>query len=262
MNFIRGSLLVLISTLLLVSFLFLGIFATLNSSLEYEIVKPQIQSFIKEIVKNEINKTIIDKQVEILQTHCKTNPDYSFNDRATNYTFVIPCEVIAKGTDEIINAEANTLIDGYYYKNYECEFLKCFKKENPLFLVSQHAKDFWKKQVYILLFISIILAGLIFLLVERKNNFSILTGSLLIAGFLPLLAFSEISKFAVSILALDFPFDLSSIALIFFSKANSVFLTGLIIGAILIGMSIFLKLLKIGIEVEEWFEGKDDSEKD
>ena len=69
---------------------------------------------------------------------------------------------------------------------------------------------------------------------------------------------SEISKFALSSLASEIPFDLSQIALIFFSRANSVFLTGLIIGIILIGIGIFLKLLKIGIEIEEWIEGKED----
>lgn len=262
MNFIRGSLLVFISTLLLISFLVLGIFATLNYSLKYEIIKPQIQSFIKEIVEKEINKTIIDEQVKILQTHCKTNSNYTFNDETTNSIFVIPCEVIAKGTDEIINAESNILIDEYYYKKYECEFLNCFKEKNPFFLVSQHAKDFWKKQFYIFLIVSILLAVLMFLLIERKNNFPILIGSLLILGFLPLLALFGIAKFAISSLALALPFDLSSIALIFFSKANFVFLTGLIIGIILIALGIFLKLLKIGIEVEEWIEGKEDDKKE
>ena len=257
MNFIRGSLLVFISALLLISFLVLGIFATLNYSLKYDIVKPQVQSFIKEIVEEEVNKTIIDKQVEILQTHCKTNSNYTFNDETTNSIFVIPCEIIVKGTDEIINAETNTLIDEYYYKKYNCEFLKCFKEEKvPLFIISHHAKDFWKKQFYIFLFISSLLTILIFLLVKKKNNFPILTGSLLIAGFLPLFMLYGIAKFIAGNLISNIPFDLSSIALIFFSKANSVFLTGLIIGIILIGIGIFLKLLKIGIEIEEWFERK------
>ena len=263
MSFIRGSLLVFISTLLLISFLLLGIFATLNSSLKYEIVKPQISSFIKEFVKNEVNKTIIDEQEKILQTYCKTNPDYVFNDETTNYTFVVPCEAIAKGTDEIINIESDILIDRYYLKKYECEFLKCFKdSKNSLVIISQHAKSFWQKQFYIFLIVSFLLAVLIFLLVEKKNNFPILIGALLIAGFFPLLALSGISKFVVSSLALGIPFDLSSIALVFFSKSNSVFLTGLIIGAILIGIGIFFKLIIIGLKIEHWFERKDDFEKE
>ena len=120
MNFIRGTLLVFISALLLVSFLILGIFATLNYSLKYEIVKPQVQYFIKEIVENEVNKTIIDESAKILQTSCKNtnNTEYTFYDKTTNYTFVIPCEAIAKGADEIINVESALLIDEYYYKEY------------------------------------------------------------------------------------------------------------------------------------------------
>ena len=249
--------LVFISALILISFLFLGIFATLNYSLKYDIIKPQIKTFIKELVKNEVNKTIIDEQVKILQTYCKTNQDYSFNDETTNYTFVIPCETIAKGTDKIIDAEADILIDGYYYKKYECEFFNCFK-ESPFFIISQHAKDFWKKQFYTFLIVSFLLAVLIFLLVEKKNNFPIILGALLIAGFLPLLALSGIAKFVTSNFALSVPFDLSSIALIFFSKANFVFLTGFIIGAILIGIGIFWKLIIIALKIEHWFEKKDE----
>ena len=262
MNFIRGSLLVFVSVLLLISFLVLGIFATLNYSLKYEAVKPQVQSFIKEIIKNEVNKTIINEQVKILQTHCKTNSEYAFDDETTNYTFVIPCGVISKGTDEIINEETNLLIEEYYYKKYECKFLECFKESGiQWIIISQHARDFWRSQYYTFLFISIILTGLIFLLVEKKNNFPILIGALLISGFLFILMLSEISKFVVSSLASKIPFDLSSIALIFFSKANSVFLIGLIIGVILIAIGIFFKMIIIGLKIEHWFEKKDDEEK-
>ena len=237
MGFIRGSLLVFISVILLISFLVLGIFATLNYSLKYENVKPQIKSFIKEFVKNEVNHTIIDEQVKILQTHCKTNQDYAFNDETTNYTFAIPCETIAKGTDEIINVETDILIDRYYLKKYECGFLECFK-ESPLFIISQHAKDFWKKQFYVFLIVSVLLAVLIFLLVENKNNFPIIIGALLIAGFLPLLALSKIVKFIVSSLALGASFDLGSIVSVFFSKSNSVFLTEILFSVIALSFSI------------------------
>jgi len=257
MNFIRGSLLVLVSTLLLISFLVLGIFATLNFSLRYENVKPQINSFISEFVKKEVSQEVINEQAKILQTSCKTNSNYSFNDETTNYTFVIPCETIAKGTDEIINKESALLIDEYYYKKYECGFLECFNEQkSPWFIVSQHAKDFWKKQFYIIFIVSVLLMSLIYLLMERKNNFTILIGSLLISGFLPLLALSGISKFAVSSFASDFPLDLNSMILIFFGKAINVFWTGFVTGIILIIFGIFLKLLKVGIEVEEWLEKK------
>lgn len=263
MGFIRGSLLVFVSTLLLISFLVLGIFATLNYSLKYENVKPKVSSLLKDFIEKEVDTTIIDEQAKILQTYCKTDSEYTFIDETTNQTFVIPCEIIAKGTDEIIAEETGILIDGYYYKEYQCEFLKCFKEEKiPLFIISQHAKDFWQKQYYIFLFVSIFLAGLIFLLVENKKNFPVLTGSLLISGFLPVLALSEISKFVVSSFALDFPFDLSSIILIFFSKSKSVFLTGFILGIILIAIGILLKLLKIGFEIEHWFEKREDVKDD
>src|SRR3989344_6693296 len=264
MNFIRGSLLVIISALILISFLFLGIFATLNYSLKYDIIKPQIKTFIKELVKNEVNKTIIDEQVKILQTYCKTNQDYVFNDEATNYTFVIPCEIIVNGADEIINAESNLLIDHYYYKEYSCKFLKCFKEETPFFLISEYAKNHWKKQFYTFLIISVLLAALLFLLVEKKNNFPFIAGSLLSVSFIPVALLDSIGRAIIKIvlsgagLALENlrNINLNAVVAIFFSKANSVFLTGFIIGLVLIAIGIFLKLLKIGFKIEHWFEKK------
>ena len=264
MNFIRGALFVFVSVLLFTSFFLLGTFATLNNSLEHEIVKPQINSLIKEIVETEVNITVIDEQVKILETHCKTNKEYAFNDEATNYTFVIPCEIIVNGADEIINAESNLLIDHYYYKEYSCKFLKCFKEETPFFLISEYAKNHWKKQFYTFLIISVLLAALLFLLVEKKNNFPIIAGILLSVSFIPVALLDSIGRAIIKIvlsgagLALENLRDinLKVIVAIFFSKANSVFLTGFIIGLVLIAIGIFLKLLKIGFKIEHWFEKK------
>ena len=263
MNFIRGSLLVFVSVLLFTSFFLLGTFATLNNSLEYEIVKPQINSLIKDIVETEVNRTVIDEQVKILQTHCQNNTEYVFDDAETNHTFSIPCGTIAQGTDSIINEEVNSLTDGYYHKKYSCKFWKCIK-ESPLVLISQHANDYWKYKYYTFLLISILLAALLFLLVEKKNNFPIIAGILLSVSFIPVALLDSIGRAIIKIvlsgagLALENLRDinLKVIVAIFFSKANSVFLTGFIIGLVLIAIGIFLKLLKIGFKIEHWFEKK------
>ena len=261
MNFIRGSLLVLFCVLFSISILLTGIFATLNASLNYENVKPQIKSFIKEIIEKEVNKTIIDEQTKILQIYCKeTDNEYSFYDETTNHTFVIPCETISKGTDEIINVESDILIDKYFYAEYNCKFLNCIEK-SPIFLISQHAKDFWKKQFYIFLIVSVLLAILIFLLVENKKNFPLITGFLMVFSFLPLVALIPIARFFISgIAATTLPFNLEFVALIFFGEYKSVFLTGFIIGTILIAIGIFWELIIIGLKIEHWFEKKGDDE--
>ena len=261
MNFIKGSLLVLFCVLFSISILLTGIFATLNASLNYENVKPQIKSLIKEIIEKEVNRTIIDEQAKILQTYCReTNNEYSFYDETTNHTFVISCEIIAKGTDAIIDEESDILIERYYYTEYTCGFLECIEK-SPIFLISQHAKDFWKKQVYVFLIISALLVVLIFLLVENKKNFPLITGFLMVFSFIPLVALLPLARFFISGIATTaLPFNLEFVALIFFGEYKSVFLFGFILGLVLVGFGIFLKLLKIGFKIEHFFMKKENDE--
>ena len=109
----------------------------------------------------------------------------------------------------------------------------------------------------IILIISILLAGLLFLLVEKKVNFPILTGVLLSLSFIPVANLDTIGK---AILKFIFSsaqrgiesfgeIDLSQFVLIFFSKANDVFLKGFIFGLVLVAIGIFLRLLKVGFKI-------------
>lgn len=260
MGFLRGIALVFICALLFMSFLLMGTFATLNLSLEYDVVKPQVNTIIREIVIDEVDRTVIEQQEIILKDYCNNNSEYVFED--ANYTYIIPCDVIAQGTDAIIDKEVDSLINGTYYKEYDCKFWQCFKsEERPLFLVSQYAKDYWKSKYYNFLLISIVLAGLVFFLVEKKNNFPILVGVLLSISFIPVANLDTIGKAIVKIilsgagLAIESlkSIDLNVIVSIFFSKANDVFLTGFIIGLILIGLGIFFKLLRVGFKIGKLF---------
>jgi len=265
MGVIRGMALVFIVVLLFVSFMLMGTFATLNSSLEHDAVSEQIRPIVRDTVENKIDPFLIDNQVSILQVHCGNNTNntyYSFDDSEANHTFEISCDTIANGTEAIIDAEVDSLIDGTYYKEYSCEFWKCLKEENPLVLVSQYAKDYWKNKYYNFLLISIVLAGLVFLLVEKKNNFPILTGVLLVVSFIPVANLDTIGKAILKVILYSAKrgiaslgeLDISSFVLIFFSKANDIFLRGFIFGLILVAIGIFLKLLKTGFKISHLFK--------
>ena len=262
MGAIRGVLLVFVCILLFISFLSLGTFATLNKSLDYEIVQPQIKPLIKNIIFEEVNFSEINNYEEILQTDCVNESEYVFEDEENNKTFVIPCEVIANGTEAILDYQIDLLIEENYYAEYDCKFWDCFKKTgSPLFLVSQHAKDHWSSKFYRLLIFSIILLALMFLLIQKKVNFPILAGILLAVSFIPVSFLDSIGKAILKVILSSMKgaveglgsIELNSFVLIFFSQANSVFLTGFIIGLILIGVGVLLKLLKVGFKIGNLF---------
>ena len=111
MGALRGIVLVFVCVLIFISFLLLGTFATLNSSLDYETVKPQI----KPLIESSINLTQIYDYEDILNNSCLNESEFFYND--SNYTFVIPCEVIANGTEAIFDYQVDLLIKENYYKN-------------------------------------------------------------------------------------------------------------------------------------------------
>lgn len=272
MGVLRSFGVVIVAILLFVSLLLLGTFATLSSSLNYDVVSPQI----KPLIKDTINLTPIYDYEDVMNDSCINQTNFVYND--SNYSFVIPCEVVANGTEAILDYQIDSLIYDNYYKNYTCKFWSCFKETGgPFFLVSQTAKDYWDSKFNRFLFFSIVLAGLLFLLVKKKVNFPILTGVLLILSFIPIANLDSIGKFIVKLIFSSMKravsginsIDLNSFSSIFFSQANSVFLYGLTVGLILIGLGVFLKLFKTGFKVGKLFvksekkkEERDNAKKD
>ena len=269
MGFVRGALLILVCILLFLSLFLTGIFATLNASLKYESVKPQVSQIIGSIVNKSEGQTSIQQQ-SLINKSCANNSQYFSRDSELNYTFEIPCNIAVQGRESIINYETGVLIEDEYYRERTCGFWECFKEEEmPFFLVSEYARDYWKARYYFFLIVSIILAVLLFLLIENKTSFPIVLGVLVGLSFLPISVLDSIGKSAVEFVLSFFKYavdnliavDLNLIVSIFFSKANFVFLTGFIIGLVLIGLGILMKIFKIGFEIGEWFYKKESDEK-
>jgi len=265
MGVLRGFALVIISVILFLSFLATGIFATLNYSLTYENVQPRIYTIADEIVTEQIGSMeILNQLTPYLKTYCinKTEIVQSFQ----GYTFVFPCDVITQGQSAIINHTVNYLVSDFYYKEYNCTFIKCFEQSDiPLFLISEHAKDYWNNLYKKFIFLDMLLILLIILLTERKSNSPLLAGALLIPAALIVSLLKKvgagITKIFLNPISSSVTGDntneiISQIVGIFFAESTKVFLWMFIIGIILIGIGLFFKLTALGIKIKNKIQEK------
>jgi len=258
MGVLRGSGIVIVSVLLFLSILVAGICVSISLSLNYENVQP----IAYEIVENQIGgQSIVDELTPYLDVFCKTNTEIVHN--FDGYIFVYPCSVVQEGYDSIIDYSVDYLLSDFYYKDYDCSFVKCFEESDvPLFLVSDYARNFWKSLFFKALVLSLLLSCLIVLLMERRINSLLLIGCLVVGGSLIILALKKIGVFIagafLSPLSVAFSNGnnelLSDIVAIFFSESSKVFLWMFILGLILIVLWIVFHLTGLGFKIKEKIE--------
>lgn len=225
MGFIRGGLLIIVSILLFFSLLIGNASLTLTSSLEYENVKSELSSSFENLTERE---------------YCQGNQTYTVTYKG--YEIEVPCEILPQTSEPILEEVFNNSIEEIYYSQYDCNFWDCFEKtNNPLFLISQKAKDYWKETFFISLLVSLILIILTILLMEKKINLPILTGILIIMSSLPLLIFRGIFSSSKSLV-----FQIISL---FFSQSYNVFIVMLIIGIAILTLGIAIKLFGFGFKL-------------
>jgi hypothetical protein len=246
MGLIRGGAVVIVSILLLVSFLITASILTLSSSLKYENIKDGLSPIIKETIEQELGGGLpIENNLSMIEQYCKNNSEFIFSE--SGYVITIPCETAKQGSDAIIEKGINDMINESYYKNYDCSFFDCLQKPGaPFSLVSQGAYEYWKSKFYLALILSIILIVALFLLVENKSNAFILSGALLIVSSLPLFGLKNIAGFFVDKSILKF---LS----VFFAQASLVFYKALIAGIVLISIGIGIKFAGVGMKITNFF---------
>ncbi len=251
MGFIRGVLTVLMSVLLLSSFLAMNFSLTLSRSLEFETLHPEVFKLINS--DNEIKSNFEQGFLKVYPFMSRQCADESLNLSEVNlnnneFNISVPCQSVLKGENETYNYLLESSITEYYYKDYNCSFLKCIEKyrnENPFFMVSEDAQKFWSGKFWMFLFTSIILfLGIVFMKKKRSGAF-ILGGSLLIISALPFFRMEGLFG------SLDRQF--LKFAHLLFSKSYSVFLTSIISGAALVLVGVFFKIFKIGIKIESFF---------
>ncbi len=241
MGFIRTGLIVILSILLFLSLLVGNIFLTLNLSLEYNNIKPELVSVIKGVLETQMGSLEeLGEGVQFMQLYCLNNSEFVTKYDKIDYTLAIPCETISQGSEAVINYGINNFVEDVYYKDYDCGFLDCFKKtEMPFFLVSEQTRDYLSSKFYFLICLSFILIALMFFLVKHKTNLPIITGSLLAFSALPFMNFNSLLSFFPNNYFLQF-------FMAFFTKAHTVFLIGFISGLVILSVGIGLKLWRLG----------------
>ncbi len=270
MGVLRGFGLVIVSVLLFVSLLATGIFGTLDYSLTYENVQSNINTVSTQIIEEQIGgQEIVNQLLPFIETYCQNNTEIIQN--FEGYTFIFPCEIVEEGYNSIINYTLDYLIKDFYYKDYNCSFVKCFEETDiPLFLVSNYAKDYWNSLYKKFLLFDLILIGLIILLVEKKSNSPILTGALFISSALIISQLknigTKIAKLILSPISLALSNEKSKeiifqIVQIFFTESSKIFIWMFITGLILIAIGLILKLTNFGIKIKNWLEKIKDKKK-
>ncbi len=248
MGIVRGGLFVIASVLLFLLFLVGNVFLTLSLSLDYASVQPELVSVVESIAGDEINlEQEVEGRLGSMELYCQNNSEYVFNDES-GQVFVIPCEVVSQGPDAVVDYSVNNFVEEIYYKDYDCDFLDCFAEtEQPFFLISQKAKDYWNNKFYLSLFISLFLIALMFFLIEDKKNLPIVAGVLLLISALPFMKLNWVLSFFSDKSFLQF-------FTIFFAKAYTVFLISFSLGIILLGIGGVLKLFGIGFKISDFLD--------
>lgn len=247
MGFLRGAGLVLVSIALFGMLLIGGIFLTLSSSLNYDKVQPAVYTLVKGIIETQIGEEQIKNEImPAAEIYCQTEEEIIQD--FGGYVLTIPCSIVKQGYDKVLDYSINSITHDFYYKEYNCKFIKCFNSsqdnsELPLFLISNLAHTFWRGLFLKFLLFSILLFGLIILLVKKKPNSLVLLGSLLIPISLVIFILSKVGQWVSSSASGgDLSLVLFQVIGIFFSQASRISLWMAISGGILIVLGTILKI--------------------
>jgi len=241
MGLIRSSLVITVSTILFLS-LFLGnAFLTLSWSLEYDNVEPQITNFASEMISDLGFKETISENKEYMKTYCIEYDSFIYSQ--DGITLEIPCEIIAQGTNSIIDYGIKTMIEDLYYKTYNCSFWECLKQDSePFVLVSEKSKDYWGDMYFYSIFATIVMFLLLLLVIESKHSTLTITGVLMIVASYPFRKLNWVLGFLPD-------GRLTDLFLALFAKSYNVFLITMIIGFALFAIGIGFEFLGFGL----WF---------
>ena len=231
MGLIRGGLLFIVGVLFLGALISGGLFYTLQSSLKYENIKPTAVALIEDTLEEEYNlSSEVEARLGEMDSSCENNTEFVFYHNDSGETFVIPCDVVANGTEAIVNHGVDSVFDEVYNSSSDCDSGVCS-------VVSKEARGSWDKRFYYALISLVVLFVLIWLFVERKANSLIMAGGIMVLASLPFLAIDSFANFFVEKQVADVFVNL-------LSGANFVFGFLLTFGLILAGVGIGLRLWK------------------
>ncbi len=256
MGIVKGGLFVVLSILFFMSLLIGNLFLTISWSLEYENVKPEINSIIKENTES-----ILNEKYSSMVEHCQDKTEFVFIEQ--EHVFEIPCDIVSKGAESVIDYGINDIVETAYYTNYSCTFFDCFSEEKitQLFLVSEQFKNYLEGKLYFLLVTGIILILAMFVFIEKKTNLPFVIGIIFIISSLPFIKLNWIISYIFSLIP-SFLNPTGSLKFLplFFSESYTAFLISFIIGVILIITGILLKIPIISFKLSRLFSKKEITE--
>ena len=245
MGAIRGVLLVFVCVLFMITVFATGMVFSVSSSLKYDTLKAEALPLVNDFVEDMGLAEQLEEVSPMMEMYCQAFSDYTFD--YEDFTIVFPCSVINQGNSAILSYGAEKAIDKIYYDEYDCKFWDCLgQSELPMFLVSAKAQSYWQGKILILLGVLAALAGLMFLLVEKKGNLGIIGGALVIAGAIPLLLLNKV-------LVMFTDSQIASVAGIFFSQSGEIFVRLVIVGGVLIVAGVVLRLFGVGFKISSMF---------
>ncbi len=255
MGFIRGALVVVVSVLLFVMFLFGNIFLTLGNSLEYENIQTELVPVVEGLADSYGLTQVVDSGYEGFVLTCQ-NSSHIFVPNDFGPSINVSCESVAGGKESVSNELIDGVIYDIYYTSYDCGFFDCTSEgELPFYAVSEHSKKYFDSWFYKSLFAIILLFIFLFLLVEVKSNGFIISGAAMIVASIPF------AKLDVVVSLFDFAEFLEIFGFLF-TTSHSIFIRGLVLGIVLIAIGILWKFFSIGFKIQnlvERFKGKSKS---
>lgn len=252
MGFIRGSLFVIVSVLLFLSFLGLGFFYMVSMSLEYDVVKEELVTNADGVMRQMGVYDDFADSFSAMSEYCSVNGDI-FSFRYQGNVFEIPCEVVLQGSDAVFYYSLEDFVMDSYYDDYDCSLFDCWEEtKSPNFLISEKTKDYAWNKVYFLIFVSLILVGLMFVLIEKRSNLPFVVGGLLVFVSLIFMKIDSMLLFIEDKIILSF---LS----IFLTESYNVFLRFMFFGVLILIIGFVWKFFIIGFKVNRlvsWIKKK------
>lgn len=239
MGLIRKGLFFIISLVLFILLLSGNMFLTLSLSLHHEIIKPEINSIVTGLIKEDYPnlEQEIESSKKILSSNC-TNKDDILLLHQGEFNIKVPCQLRENTTQEIINYNINEIVNKKYYQDYNCKGFNCFKQgfNLPFFLISKQMKDYYQGKFNLILILMIISIILLLIITEKKTNALITTGILMSLTALP---FAKLNKF-FSLFSIKYIEYLS----VFISQSQKVFWIFFITGLIILGLGILIRIFE------------------
>lgn len=205
-----------------------------------EELSPLYNNRTKEITKK------VTKEYEGMLNYCIENENFYLKEMKRN----LSCERANNENEEIVNSIVEDYTKETYYEEYEkCNFWDCLKEtESTYFLISQKAKDYWRTKANIFILISLVIAIILFILIENKYNFPLLIGTIIILSGAPLLKIDSFvatltKPFLKGLEFIDYQNTgaIKSIISVFFSKAIDLFYVLLLLGIIILIIGTILR---------------------